>query len=74
MIAATLLRAILKKAAWDWMPDTWPAAYDVLTNVPFSNAPIADMARLVDVEALEPDEAVAEWLEVNQDVWQGCVT
>jgi glycine betaine/proline transport system substrate-binding protein len=63
----------LKKAAWDGMPDKWPAAYEVLTKISFTNAQIADMARLVDVEELEPDEAAEEWLAANEDIWQGWV-
>ncbi|MFX0546423.1 ABC transporter substrate-binding protein [Roseovarius sp. S1116L3] len=63
----------LKKAAWDGMPEKWPAAYDVLTKASFTNAQIADMARLVDVEDLEPDEAASEWLDANRDVWEGWI-
>ncbi len=63
----------LKKAAWDGMPDKWPAAYDVLTKVSFTNAQIAEMARLVDVEELEPQEAAEEWLAANESVWSGWV-
>ncbi|MBZ8118077.1 ABC transporter substrate-binding protein [Roseovarius sp. LXJ103] len=63
----------LKKAAWDGMPEKWPAAYDVLTKVSFTNAQIAEMARLVDVEELEPQEAAEEWLAANESVWSGWV-
>jgi ABC-type proline/glycine betaine transport system substrate-binding protein len=27
----------------------------------------------VDIEELEPQEAAAEWLEANKDVWQGWI-
>ena len=60
----------LKIAAWDGMPDKWPSAYQVLTRVDFNNAQIAEMARLVDVEGLDPEDAALEWMEANQDVWQ----
>lgn len=59
----------MKKAAWDGMKDKWPAAYDVLTKISFTNPQIAEMAKLVDIDELEPEEAAAEWLEQNQDVW-----
>ena len=36
-----------------------------------TNPQIAEMARLVDVEELEPEDAAAEWLEANPSVWQG---
>lgn len=60
----------MKIAAWDGMPDKWPRAYEVLTRVDFNNAQIAEMARLVDVEGLDPEDAAVEWMEANQDVWQ----
>ena len=60
----------MKIAAWDGMPDKWPSAYQVLTRVDFNNAQIAEMARLVDVEGLDPEDAAVEWMEANQDVWQ----
>lgn len=60
----------LKKAAWDGMKDKWPDAYKVLGNISFTNAQIAEMAKLVDVDEFEPEDAAAEWLEQNKDVWQ----
>lgn len=44
----------LKKAAWDGMQDKWPKAYDVLTKLSFTNPQIAEMAKLVDVDEMEP--------------------
>jgi glycine betaine/proline transport system substrate-binding protein len=61
----------LKKAAWEGMEAKWPAAYGVLEKISFTNAQIAEMARLVDVDELEPEEAAEAWLEANPDVWQG---
>ena len=60
----------LKKAAWDGMQEKWPAAYDVLTKISFTNAQIAEMAKLVDIDEMEPEEAAEVWLEENPDVWQ----
>jgi len=60
----------LKKAAWDGMPDKWPSAYKILTNLTFTNAQIAEMAKLVDVDGLDPEDAATEWLEANEDVWK----
>ncbi|MHA6346453.1 ABC transporter substrate-binding protein [Roseivivax sp. CAU 1761] len=59
----------LKIAAWDGMQDKWPAAYATLTKISFTNPQIAEMAKLVDVDELEPEEAAAEWLAANEDVW-----
>lgn len=60
----------LKKAAWDGMKDKWPAAYEALTKISFTNPQIAEMAKLVDVDELEPEEAATVWLENNGDVWK----
>lgn len=60
----------LKKAAWDGMPEKWPGAYAVLQKISFTNPQIAEMAKLVDVDEMEPEDAAAHWLEQNKDVWQ----
>ena len=58
----------LKKAAWDGMEEKWPSAYCVLTKISFTNPQIAEMAKLVDTDELEPEDAAAEWLEANRGV------
>ncbi|PVA09462.1 glycine/betaine ABC transporter substrate-binding protein [Pelagivirga sediminicola] len=63
----------LKKAAWEGMQEKWPGAYETLTKISFTNPQIAEMAKLVDVDELEPEEAAAEWLDANRDVWEGWV-
>mgnify|MGYP001812758513 CR=1 FL=1 len=63
----------LKKAAWDGMKDKWPAAYEALTKISFTNAQIAEMAKLVDVDEMEPEDAATAWLEANEDTWKAWV-
>ena len=60
----------LKKAAWDGMEDKWPNAYQVLRSISFTNPQIAEMAKLVDVDEMEPEDAAVQWIEDNEDVWQ----
>ncbi len=60
----------MKIAAWDGMQEKWPSAYAVLEKVNFDNAQIAEMAKLVDIEEYDPEEAAAVWLEDNPEVWQ----
>lgn len=60
----------LKKAAWDGMKDKWPSAYKVLTMIDFTNPQIAEMAKLVDIDEMEPEDAAAAWLEANKNVWE----
>ena len=60
----------LKKAAWDGMKDKWPGAYAALTKISFTNPQIAEMAKLVDIDEMEPEDAATAWLEANKDVWE----
>jgi len=59
----------LKKAAWEGMEEKWPGAFNTLTQISFTNPQIAEMAKLVDVDELEPEEAATAWLESNEEVW-----
>jgi glycine betaine/proline transport system substrate-binding protein len=60
----------MKIAAWDGMKDKWPAAYATLQQVNFNNAQIAEMAKLVDIDGMEPEDAATEWLAANEAVWK----
>jgi glycine betaine/proline transport system substrate-binding protein len=53
------------------MEAKWPAAYAALTKISFTNPQIAEMAKLVDIDELEPEEAATAWLDANKDVWSG---
>jgi len=61
----------LKIAAWDGMQEKWPAAYETLTQISFTNPQIAEMAKMVDVDEMEPEDAAAAWLEENASTWSG---
>ena len=63
----------LKKAAWEGMEKKWPHAYAVLERISFTNPQIAEMAKLVDVDEMEPEDAAAAWLEANEDVWKSWI-
>ncbi len=63
----------LKKAAWDGMAEKWPAAFATLQQISFTNPQIAEMAKLVDVDEFEPEEAASEWLAANEDVWKAWI-
>ena len=60
----------LKIAAWEGMEEKWPDAYAVLEQISFTNPQIAEMAKLVDIDEMEPEEAAEVWLEENEEVWQ----
>lgn len=60
----------LKKTAWDGMKKKWPSAYKVLRKISFTNPQIAEMAKLVDIDDLEPEDAASAWLKKNKKTWQ----
>ncbi|GAB4298394.1 MAG: ABC transporter substrate-binding protein [Roseovarius sp.] len=60
----------LRKVAHHEMTVKWPTGYCILTNVNLNNAQIAQMAKLVDVDEMEPEDAAAEWLANNEEVWK----
>lgn len=60
----------LKIAAWEGMEAKWPAAFAVLQKVSFTNAQIAEMAKLVDIDDMEPEDAAQTWLDANEAVWK----
>jgi glycine betaine/proline transport system substrate-binding protein len=45
-------------------------AYATLQKVNFTNAQIAEMAKLVDIDGMEPEDAASAWLEANEAVWK----
>ena len=47
-------KGYLKKAAWDGMKDKWPDAYSTLEKISFTNPQIAEMAKFVDIDEMEP--------------------
>ncbi|MEZ5911044.1 MAG: ABC transporter substrate-binding protein [Paracoccaceae bacterium] len=59
----------LKIAAWEGMQEKWPDAFALLQKVSFTNPQIAEMAKLVDIDEMEPEDAAVAWLEANEAVW-----
>ncbi|SEO22046.1 glycine betaine/proline transport system substrate-binding protein [Paracoccus alcaliphilus] len=60
----------LKIAAWDGMQEKWPRAYEVLSKVDIPNPLISEMAKLVDIDGMEPEDAAAVWIETHPDIWK----
>ncbi|QCO57602.1 glycine/betaine ABC transporter substrate-binding protein (plasmid) [Pseudorhodobacter turbinis] len=63
----------LKKAAWEGMEEKWPDAFHVLQQINFTNPQIAAMAKLVDIDDMEPEDAAIEWMDANKAVWESWV-
>lgn len=60
----------LKKAAWDGMVYKWPRAYVVLSKISFTNPQLAEMAKFVDIDEMDEEDAAQRWLDENEDVWK----
>lgn len=52
-------------------PENHPNAYAIIQRINFSNHDIAVMAKLADVDGLEPEEAAEKWLADNESKWRG---
>lgn len=55
----------LKKGVWSGFGETWPCAFDIVKNMDFTNAMIAEAAAKVDVEEMTATEAAKAWLDEN---------
>jgi glycine betaine/proline transport system substrate-binding protein len=60
----------LKKGVWSGLPDQWPCAFELIQNINFDNAQIAEAASRVDVDGMTPEEAAKKWIDENKAVWE----
>ena len=63
-------KGAIKKAAWQGMQEKWPGAYAIFEKVSFTNAQIAKLAALIDVDEYGPEVAAQVWLDANEDIWR----
>ena len=60
----------LKKGVWAGFEETWPCGLELIRNISFTNAQIAQLAAKIDVQGLTVERAAETWLEENPNVWQ----
>ena len=60
----------LKIGVWKEFPEKNPEAYAIIKQINFSNLDIAVMAKLADVDGMEPEDAADKWLADNEDRWR----
>ncbi len=60
----------LKKAGSKQLAEKWPTALEVLKKVNFTNAQIAEAAKMVDVDGMTPEDAAKKWIEDNEATWK----
>ena len=60
----------LKIGVWKDFPSKNPGVYKVVQKINFSNLDVAVMAKLVDIDEMEPEAAADKWLEDNANKWK----
>ena len=63
----------LKKGVWVGLEEKWPCAFQIIRNMDFTNAMIAEAAAKVDVDGMSPSEAAQSWLKDHEEVWKSWV-
>jgi len=61
------------KAGWSGMADTWPAAYEILSNYALSVGDQQPMMGAIDVDGGSVEEVVAAWMAANEATWKPVV-
>lgn len=61
---------VLFKIAWDELAEQAPAAYAILSNFSYTNEDQIEIMAAADGDATTIDQAAADWVEANRDVWE----
>ncbi|UWQ27544.1 MULTISPECIES: ABC transporter substrate-binding protein [unclassified Leisingera] len=61
------------KAAWSGAEETWPAAYEILSNYTLAVEDQQPMMGAVDVDGGKVEEVVAAWMAENEGKWRPVV-
>ena len=60
----------LKIGVWEKFPNNHPDIYEVVQKINFTNLDIAVMAKLVDIDGMEPEAAAEKWMADNSGKWK----
>jgi glycine betaine/proline transport system substrate-binding protein len=55
------------------MEEKWPGAYNIVSAYTLSNDEMSAMVGEADLDGVEIDTVVANWMETNKDRWSGWV-
>ncbi len=64
---------VLYKAFNEGLAESDPAAFEFLSNLSYTNEVQEAIAHLIDVEGMAPEDAAAQWVAENEDVWSAWV-
>lgn len=67
-------RGPIWKAAWSGLQDKWPGAYNIIEAYNINNEEMSAMVGKADLESVEVDTVVADWMEANQDRWSAWIS
>ena len=62
-------RGPIWKAAWAGLEKKWPGAYKVVEAYNINNEEMSAMVGEADLEGVEIDKVVAQWMDANKDRW-----
>lgn len=64
-------RGPIWKAAWAGLQDKWPGAYKIVEAYHVENDEMSAMVGKADLEGVDIDVVVADWMSTNKDRWSG---
>jgi glycine betaine/proline transport system substrate-binding protein len=67
-------RGPIWKAAWSGLQEKWPGAYDIIEAYNINNDEMSAMVGKADLDGVEIDTVVADWMQTNKDRWSGWVS
>jgi len=66
-------RGPIWKAAWSGLQEQWPGAYSIIDAYKLSNEEMSAMVGEADLNGVEVDAVVANWMSENKDRWSGWI-
>jgi glycine betaine/proline transport system substrate-binding protein len=60
---------VLYKALNEELGTSDPVAFEFLSNMTYTNEEQEEIAHLIDVDGMAPEEAAAQWVGENEDIW-----
>lgn len=67
-------RGPIWKAAWAGLQDKWPGAHEIIKAYQVNNTEMSAMVGQADLEGVDIDAVVAEWMTSNKDRWSGWIS
>lgn len=66
-------RGPIWKAAWAGLPEKWPGAYEIVQAYNISNDEMSAMVGKADLDGVDIDAVVSDWMTANKERWSGWI-